>query len=351
MNRRDDSRDQGCDSFLGDAMLWDFDISRTLGLMVRTWPFIVTRMVVYFGITLAYMIAVGGGAGVGYGVGNVFGDADTPTSFAFWGGIVGFGVVSGVVYWIREWILYMVKAAHIAVLVHLVEGRDIPGGRSQIDYGQAVVRERFTEANVLFALDQLVKGALRAITGLIGGIAAFLPIPGLDALARFVNAVITMSLTFVDEIVLGLIVRTNAENPFETAKNGVILYGQNAKLMVKNALWLTVIIWALSLLVFLVMLAPAGALVWLYPGSSGGYAFVVAILLAWSVKAALIEPFAIAALMSVYFRAIEGQTPDPVWNRRLSDASRQFRELGEKAVAWVRGGVRAQSISSGTPSS
>ena len=322
-------------------MLWDFDITRTLGLMVRTWPFIVTRIIVYFAITLAYMLAVGGGSGVGYGIGNIFGDADAPTSFALWGGVVGFGVVSGIVYWIREWILYMVKAAHIAVLVHLVEGRDIPGGRSQVDYGQAIVRERFAEANVLFALDQLVKGALRAITGLIGGIAMILPIPGLDALARFINAVITMSLTFVDEIVLGLIVRTNAENPFETAKNGVILYGQNARLMVKNAIWLTVIIWVLSIAVYIVMLAPAGALVWLYPGQSGGFAFLAAFLFAWAVKAALIEPFAIAALMSVYFKAIEGQTPDPVWNQRLSDASKQFRELGAKAVSWARGGVRA----------
>jgi hypothetical protein len=319
-------------------MLWDFDITRTLALMARTWPFIVARIIVYFAITFAYIVAVGGGAGVGYGIGNVFGSVDAPASFAMWGGVVGFGVVSGIVYWIREWILYMIKAAHIAVLVHLVEGQDIPGGRGQIDYGQAIVRERFLEANALFVLDRLVKGALRAITGLIGGIAMILPIPGLDALARFVNAVITMSLTFVDEIVLGLIVRTNSKNPFETARQGVVLYGQNAKVMVRNAIWLTVVIWVLSIAVYVVMLAPAGALVWLFPGQPGGLAFVAAFLFAWAVKAALIEPFAIAALMSVYFRVIEGQTPDPVWDRRLADASRQFRELGQKALDWARGG-------------
>jgi len=321
-------------------MLWDFDISRTLGLMARTWPFIAARIAVYFTITFAYLVAVGGGAGVGYGVGNVFGSADTPASFAVWGGFAGFGIVSGVVFWIREWILYMVKAAHIAVLVHLIEGREIPGGRSQIDYGQAIVRERFVEANALFVLDRLVKGALRAITGLIGGIAAILPIPGLDALARLVNAVITMSLTFVDEIVLGLIVRRNAENPFETARQGIVLYGQNAKVMVKNAVWLTVVIWGLSIVVYLLMLGPAGAIVFHYPGQPGGIAFVAALLLAWAVKAALIEPFAIAALMSVYFRVIEGQTPDPVWDRRLADASRPFRELGQKAIDWMRGAPR-----------
>lgn len=321
-------------------MLWDFSIGRTLSIMAKTWPYLALRMAIYFAITLAYMLAIGGGGAIGYGVGHISGDPEGPAGFAFGGGIVGFALVSGIVYWLREWILYMVKAGHVAVMVHLIEGRDIPGGMGQVDYGRAIVTERFTEANVLFALDQLVKGALRAITGLIGGIAAFIPIPGLDSLVRFVNAIIRMSLTFVDEIVLGLIVRENSANPWETAQRGIVLYGQNAKVMVKNAVWLTVLSWILSLIVFLVVIAPAGALLYFAPGQSGGWAFVAAIVFAWAVKAALIEPFAIAALMEVYFRVTAGQAPDPVWARRLSEASRQFRELGEKALAWIRGAPR-----------
>ena len=94
---------------------------------------------------------------------------------------VGFGLVSLVLYWMREYILYMVKAGHIAVMVHLIDGRDVPDGQGQIAYARQVVTERFAEANMLFVLDQLIKGAIGAITGLIGGIAAFLPIPGCTA--------------------------------------------------------------------------------------------------------------------------------------------------------------------------
>ena len=101
-------------------------------------------------------------------------------AMAFWGGIVGFGLVSLALYWMREYILYVVKAGHIAVMVHLIDGRDVPGGQGQIAYARQVVTERFAEANILFVMDQLVKGAIGAITGLIGGIAAFLPIPGLQ---------------------------------------------------------------------------------------------------------------------------------------------------------------------------
>ena len=61
------------------------------------------------------------------------------------------------------------------------------------------------------------------------------------------------------------------------------------------------------------------------------------ILFAWAVKAALIEPFAIAAMMDVYFRVIEGQTPDPAWDERIGQVSKKFRELKEKAANWVGG--------------
>ena len=320
--------------------MWDFDVGKSVSVMVRSWPFIVFRMVVYFGITMAYIVAASTGAGVGYGVGHVSSDPEGPFAFAMWGGILGFGVASFIVYWIREYILYILKAGHIAVMVHLLDGREVPGGRTQIDYATAVVKQRFAEANVLFVLDQLIKGAIGAITGLIGGIAAFIPIPGLDGLVKFINTVIRMSLTYVDEIILGYNIRLGSDRPFETARQGVVLYAQNGKTMVKNAIWLSVIIWGVSFVIFLLMLAPAGALVYMMPGQLGGWAFVFAIVFAWAFKAAFIEPFAIASLMQVYFKVIEGQVPDPAWDQRLAEASNKFRELKDKALASVGGWPR-----------
>jgi uncharacterized membrane protein len=307
--------------------MWDFDIGRTLGIMARTWPFIALRLLVYFGITVGYVFAIGIGAGVGYGVGHI---SDEPGAFALWGGIFGFGLVSMIVYWIREYILYVVKAGHIAVMVHLIDGRPVPDGQSQIDYARKVVTARFAEANILFVVDQLVKGAIRVITGLIGGVASFLP--GLQGIAQFVNTVIRISLTYVDEIILGYNVRIDSRTPFDSARQGVVLYAQNAKTMVKNAVWLSIFMWLLAFVVFLVMLAPAGAILYLMPGQLAGWSFVLALIFAWAIKAALIEPFAIAALMQVYFRTIEGQAPNPEWDRKLSEVSSHFRELKDRAL-------------------
>jgi hypothetical protein len=316
--------------------MWDFDVGRTLGIVIRTWPFVVLRILVYFGITLAYIVSTGAGAGVGYGVGHVWGD-DGPFTFAMWGGIFGFGLVSVLFYWLREYILYLVKAGHIAVMVHLIDGQAVPGGQGQIGYAQAVVRQRFAEANVLFVLDQLVKGVLRVVTGLLGGVAAFLPIPGLHGLMKFLNAVIRMSLTYVDEIILGYNIRTQSTAPFETGRDGVVLYAQNARAMLKNAVWLTIMTWLLGAIVFVLTLAPAGAILYTMPGELAGWALVFAIVFAWAFISAFVEPFVIAALMQVYFRAIEGQEPDPAWDTRLAEASRHFRELKDRALASVGG--------------
>ena len=320
--------------------MWDFDIGRTLAVMARTWPFIALRLAVYFAVTLAYLLAVGTGAGVGYGLGRIW---DDPGTAAFVGGFAGFALVSAVLYWLREYGLYLVKAGHVAVIVHLVEGRAVPDGKGQIDYAAGIVRARFAEASVLFVVDQLIKGVLRVVTGLIGGIANALPMPGLQAAAGFANSVIRLSLTYVDEIILGYNIREGADDPFDGARRGLVLYAQNGGRMVRNAVWLALFMWLVAGVVFLVMLAPAAAVLYLMPGPLAGWSFALAILFALAVKAALLEPFAIAALMQVYFRAIEGQVPDPDWERRLSEASRHFRELKDRAGSAFGGRPAAQT--------
>jgi hypothetical protein len=309
-------------------MMWDFSIGKTLSIMGKTMPFILVRMAVYFGITFAYVLATGAGAGIGYGIGQI---GEEPSSFAVWGGVAGFGLVSVAVYWIREYILYIVKAGHIAIMVKLIDGGPLPPDQGQISFAQEAVRQRFGEAHVLFVIDQLIKGVIRAITGLLGGVAAFLPIPGLSGLMSFINGIIRMSLTYVDEIILGYNFRTESQNPWESSRHALVLYAQNGRHMIKNAVWLTVIMWIFSLTVFLVALGPAAAFVYMMPGSASGYAFVLAFALAWAFKAAIMEPFAIAALMQVFFQRIEGQVPDPEWDRKLSGASEKFRELAKNA--------------------
>lgn len=311
--------------------MWDFSVGRAMGLMMQTLPFVVLRMAVYFGITLAYILVTGAGAGIGFGVGAL-GDPGFQAGSTFWGGLIGFGLVGAVMYWAREYILYIVKAGHIAVLVELIDGKPMPEGRSQVEHGRLVVTERFAQASVLFAVDQLIKGVLRAITGLARGILTILPIPGARQLVGILHAFLRVAVGFIDEVILAYAIRTGSTNPWGSAKDALVLYGQNYKVMLKNAAWLAIIVYLLSFVVFLVMLAPAALVVYLMPGAWAAGGFVFALLFAWAVKAAVLEPFAITCLMQVYFKTIEGQRPDPEWDARLEQMSKKFRELKARAL-------------------
>ncbi len=313
--------------------MWDFSVGRTIGVVAASWPYVLLRIVVYTAITLAYIAATGAGAGVGYGVGHISSSPDGPAGFALGGAFAGFALVTVALYWMREYILYAVKAAHVAAMVHLLDGRQMPQGLGQLEYGRRIVKARFVEVNLLFVLDQLVKGVIRVISGIVTTLGSLLPIPGLQGLIGFALSVMRMSLTYVDEVILAYNIRTDSNTPWDTAQRGLVLYAQNSNTILKNALWLSLMMWGLTVVVFLVALTPAAAALYLMPGQLGGWGFVLAIVVAWAFRAALIEPFCIAALMQVYFRVIDGQSPDPQWLERLNGASRQFRELGERASA------------------
>jgi hypothetical protein len=306
----------------------DFRTGQIFGLLVRTLPFVALRIVVYVGIAIGYMIAVGAGAGVGLLAGRSDGAAI--------GGLVGFLVASGALYWAREYLLYLVKAGHIAVLVELLDGREIPAGKGQIDYAANIVRDHFGTSSLMFGLNQLIRGILRVFNRLTVSIARWLPIPGLDVLVKLVDAVINTSLSHLDQVVLAQILRhrnatAGAGNPWAIARDSVVLYAQNYKGVLTNAVFLTVIVWLLTLLLWVLVAAPVAALIGLFHVHAGVWTFVFALVTALALKAALIDPFAMTALIQVFDRITAGQTPNPEWSAKLESVSAKFRTLTQKA--------------------
>ncbi len=160
----------------------------------------------------------------------------------------------------------MVKAGHIAVLDALLDGQTLPPGRNQIAHASASVKERFGQANVLFAVDQLIKRVLRSMTSLVSGVFRLIPVPGAQQILRVVQMFLPIAVGFIDAVILADSFRTRADNPWGAARDGLVLYGQNLKPMFKNAVWLTVIVYGLSFLIFLLLLAPAAAVAYLMPG-------------------------------------------------------------------------------------
>ncbi len=333
--------------------MMDFKIGEIISLLLKTMPFLIFRFLIYFGITLAYVLITGIGAGVGYGVGAIGGSAEGGT---FYGGLIGFGIAGAIMYFIREYLLYLVKAGHIAVLVELMEGRSLPGGKGQIDYAQGIVRERFAESSVLFGVDQLIKGVLKAFNRAFFTIANFIPIPGVQGIAKFINTIVTLSLTYLDEVILAYNIKTKSDNPWASSRTALVLYAQNYKAFLKNAFWLAFVIWGMTFLVFLLILAPVAGLVSLFPGAAGPLALIVALVFAWGIKQAVIEPLGMTALMQVFFKVTEGQQPNPEWDGKLEKVSKKFSTMKDKAAEWSSsnsgsGNSDSGSSGSGSPGS
>jgi hypothetical protein len=313
----------------------NFSLSRAMGAIMRTLPFVLLRLIVYAGMALAVVFAVAVGGGIGYGIGRMAHGRSAAGHGALWGSMAGFALTVWLIRLAREYVLYLVKAGHIAILVELYDGHPIPRGEAQIRQGAHFVRTHFAESSVLFAVDQIVKAVLRGMIAMVNRFAFFVPVPGLRAVLRLAESAVRISLTFVDEIILAYMIRTRTQNPWDGAKDGIVLYAQNYGHFLKNALWLSFFLWAITIAIFAVFLVPAGVLAASMPGSHWVWSLIFAFAFARAIKAAILEPLAIAALMEVFFTRTDGQTPDPAWQDRLERASRKFRELVDRAGHWA----------------
>lgn len=310
--------------------MWSFSILRSLRLVLATWPFVVLRILVLGGLSIAFVAAVSSGAGLGWIVGHA-GGADFRAGATVWGGVIG-GI--GAIVWVwtlREYLTYLITAGHVAAMVMALDGRPLPSGRAQIAHAVATVKARFGEVHLFFVLDQLVKGAVSAVVGLVGGIGLFAVLPGLQPLIRLLGAVLRMSTTFLDEVVLARQIRIASDDPWTTARHGIVLYAQNAKSILWNAVWLTLFRWLMAVILFVFLLAPVGVVALIVPGPTTAWAVIFTLLFAVAAQRAVIDPLLIASTLQVYFARIEGQTPDPKWDADLAAASAPFRDIVARA--------------------
>ena len=142
--------------------MWDFSIGRTLGLHgPDTALHRCSGSSSISASRLPMSLVTGVGAGVGWGVG-AFGDEDFRAGSIVWGGVIGFGLTAGTICFLREYLLYIVKAGHIAVLVELLDGRGVPQGQGQITYATDIVRAAFRR-------DQCAVRRRPAGPGVLGG--------------------------------------------------------------------------------------------------------------------------------------------------------------------------------------
>jgi len=82
------------------------------------------------------------------------------------------------------------------------------------EYGKQMVSSRFAAANVYFAVDRLVSGAVHQLQKAVGKVGGALDvIPGMDTVTNILQTFIGIALGYVDECCLGYCFLQKEEAP------------------------------------------------------------------------------------------------------------------------------------------
>lgn len=142
-----------------------------------------------------------------------------------------------------RYISYMIKAAHVAAIGQLSVTGSIPEGMSVVKFGKSKVKERFVAANVYFGLDKLVTGAVKQIQNMITRVGnIFGNIEIIQNIVSILNLFVEIILGYVDEAVLARVFYKKDESAWKASADGVVLYFENWKEILKNAVMLVLII-------------------------------------------------------------------------------------------------------------
>lgn len=236
---------------------------------------------------------------------------------------------------INHYFGYLIKAGHVAVITQACRTGAIP--ENPVGAGIAMVREHFVTSNVYFALDKLVAGAVKQLQNALGHLGGGLigSLPGGNGVMSLIKIFLDISLGYIDECCLGYTFCHPNQNPYKSAADGVVIYAQNWKVLLKDAAKTTGVVILSFLAVTLVSFLTLGGLFSLI-GWNGFTAFVISTLLACTIKYAFIDSWILVKMMSCYMQiAPTTQVTFDLYGK-FSLLSSKFKELFSK------GGKNAQ---------
>lgn len=249
------------------------------------------------------------------------------------------GGILGLTRFINHYIGYLIKAGHVAVITEAVTSGKIPD--NQFEFGKNAVKERFATSNVYFLVDKLVGGAVKQVqkvagklTGIVGNL------PGMEKVADFLNTFIGIVLGYVDECCLGWTFYKKDENAFKAAADGVVIYFQNWKVILKSAavtaLLVMVITLVLGLVVYgvingiLVSIASSGV------ASDAQLVFIIFSLclaanIVFSIKDAFVDSWILCKMMTTYMEVAPSTVITFDLYEKLSNFSSNFKKMFKRS--------------------
>ncbi|MCH5274944.1 MAG: hypothetical protein J1E65_03825 [Lachnospiraceae bacterium] len=229
---------------------------------------------------------------------------------------------------VNRYVGYMLKAGHVAMVTTAVTTGTLPENQLQAAVG--MIKERFVTANAYFVIDRLVSGAvsqlqrgLQKIDDILG------KIPGVSLIVSFLQLFVQIALDYVDECCLGYTFLHKEQSAFKSAADGVVIYFQNWKKLLKDAAIMTVIVMGLSLLAWLLPFLLFTAIFAAF-GIHWIFALVIGIIISAVIKNAFIDSWMMVKMMVSYMEVAPTTEITFDLYSKLCKLSRKFKSLFEK---------------------
>ena len=237
-------------------------------------------------------------------------------------------LIGGVFTFAERYIGYMLKAGHVAMVTTAVTTGTLP--ENQLEAAKSMVKERFATANVYFVVDRLVSGAvsqlqrgLQKVEDLLG------KIPGVSVIVSFAQLFVHIALNYIDECCLGYTFLHREQSAFKSAADGVVIYFQNWKTLLKNAAVTTLIVMGISLLAWLLpFLIFAGLFSLLH--IHWIFAFILALIIAAIIKSSFVDSYMMVKMMVSYMQVAPSTEITFDLYDKLCKLSAKFRNLFNK---------------------
>lgn len=231
-----------------------------------------------------------------------------------------------------EYIGYMIKAAHVAVIGELSLNGQIPEGVKMTDYGKQKVKERFLTANAFFAIDKLMSSAVQQIQNMISKVGSiFEKIEIVQTIISIINIFVGIVLGYVDEAVLARVFQKKEDGAWKASCDGVVLYFQNWKEILKNALGITLGIVAF----YAVGMGILYGLIALISGGAGDlwaiFFIIVAFFVIDVIKVAFVDSYVTISVVNKYLPLTINQQPALDIYEKAQGWSKKFKEMCNKA--------------------
>lgn len=288
----------------------------------QTRPFCIAKLALGGAMVLVLLVLLALLMGIGW----IFGTVGMIIGLILWAGCIG-----AVRFAFMHYGGYLVKAGHVAVIAEAVKTGQVPA--NQVNYGKQLVMERFLTSNVYFAVDKLVGTAIKQIQNKLQKLGNKLDfIPGMGAITGLAKFFVDISLGYVDECCLGWTFYKKEQGAFQSAADGVVIYVQNWKTLLKDAAKTMGKVLLIMVAMFLVIFIPVGLLFKLLKWSALA-AFLFACLVAWVVKFAFVDSYILCQMMTGYLQAAPNTPVTFDLYTKLCNLSTGFKELFQKGQA------------------